>query len=208
MTAPDYRRSYTAFRGVRHLVTGTPDEVAPVIRATLDAPAEQPLQVFDNASGRSVDLDIQATEAEIRTYLSYQSRRSEDKAAPVAATAADRPRGRGRPKLGVVAREVTLLPRHWAWLADQPGGASVALRKLVEKARKESVDQDQSRQSSERAYQFMLAMGGDLPGFEEAMRALFAGDRIRFDAQIAAWPVDIRNHASWLAFGRVRLAAS
>ena len=104
---------------------------------------------------------------------------------------ADAPRGRGRPKLGVVAREVTLLPRHWDWLASQPGGASVALRKLVEAARRESEGPNRIRAAREAAYRFASAIGGDLPGFEEAMRALFAGDDAGFEARIQAWPADI-----------------
>ncbi|MGK4708801.1 DUF2239 family protein, partial [Pseudomonas aeruginosa] len=100
-------------------------------------------------------------------------------------------------KLGVVAREVTLLPRHWEWLAAQPGGASVALRKLVEEARRSQ--SGRARQAQERAYHFMNAMAGDLPGFEEATRALFAGDPEGFAERIAGWPTDVREHAAWLA---------
>jgi hypothetical protein len=101
----------------------------------------------------------------------------------------------GRPKLGVVAREVTLLPRHWEWLAGQPGGASVALRKLVELARKTNAGADRRRQAQEAAYRFLSAMAGDEPGFEEATRALFAGRREEFEANMAAWPEDVREHA-------------
>eukprot|EP01030_Chromulinospumella_sphaerica_P004019 gene4019-3931_t len=107
--------------------------------------------------------------------------------------------GPGRPKLGVVAREVTLLPRHWAWLSSQPGGASVALRKLVEQARKDSQSQDQRRLSQEATYRFMSAMAGCLEGFEEAARALFASDRPRFEALTAPWPQDIQIHLQHLA---------
>lgn len=100
-------------------------------------------------------------------------------------------RGRGRPKLGVVAREVTLLPRHWDWLASQPGGASVALRKLVEVASRAAEGPDRIRTAREAAYRFASAMAGDLAGFEDAMRALFAGDDAAFEARIEAWPADI-----------------
>ena len=92
------------------------------------------------------------------------------------------PRGRGRPKLGVVAREVTLLPRHWDWLNSQSGGASVALRKLVEAARLAGDDKDRTRHAQEAAYRFMTALAGNLPGYEEATRALYAADPARFDA--------------------------
>ena len=113
---------------------------------------------------------------------------------------APEPRGRGRPKLGVVAREITLLPRHWDWLNSQPGGASVALRKLVEEARRGSGDRDRIRSAQEAAYHFMSAIAGNLPGFEEASRALFAYDRRRFGDLIAAWPEDVRDHVIKLAF--------
>jgi hypothetical protein len=121
-------------------------------------------------------------------------------ASPEEATPSE-PRGRGRPKLGVVAREVTLLPRHWEWLAAQPGGASVALRKLVEEARKANGDRDRHRTARDAAYHFMSAMAGNLPNFEEASRALFADDRRRFTSLIAAWPADIRDHVVKLAYG-------
>jgi len=101
----------------------------------------------------------------------------------------------------VVAREVTLLPRHWEWLAAQPGGASVALRKLVEAARRDHRDRDIQRQVQECAHRFMSAMAGDLPGYEEAIRALFADDQARFAGLVAPWPADVRDHALRLAAG-------
>lgn len=116
---------------------------------------------------------------------------------------ADAPRGPGRPKLGVVAREVTLLPRHWDWLNAQPGGASVALRKLIEEARRLTVDTDRERTAREVTYRFLSAIAGNQPGFEEAVRGLFAGDSAKFEAEMAAWPEDIRTHALRLSSGPV-----
>ena len=109
------------------------------------------------------------------------------------------PRGPGRPKLGVVAREITLLPRHWDWLARQPGGASVAIRRLVEQARRTGEDSDRLRQAQEAAYRFMSVMAGNRPHYEDAIRALFAGDPAGFDQLIAGWPADVRDHVSRLA---------
>jgi hypothetical protein len=109
------------------------------------------------------------------------------------------PRGPGRPRLGVVAREVTLLPRHWEWLARQSGGASVALRKLVDEARRTGEDRDRVRQGQEAAYRFMSAMAGNKANYEDAIRALFAGEAARFENLIAEWPADVRSHASKLA---------
>jgi hypothetical protein len=109
------------------------------------------------------------------------------------------PRGRGRPKLGVIAREVTLLPRHWEWLNSQPGGASVALRRLVEAARAANGNKDCVRAAQEAAWRFMTALAGDLAGYEEATRALYASDAARFNALLAVWPADVRDYAATLA---------
>ena len=169
--------------------------------------------MFDDAIGRPVDIDMRSTEAAVmdrfaisaetpqETEPSYAERALSSANDPENSTAADQePRSRGRPKLGVIPREVTLLPRHWEWLAEQPGGASVALRKLVEAARKANSDQERVRKSHIRAYFFMSAIAGDLPRFEEATRALFGNDQARFINQIAEWPVDVREYATWLAF--------
>ncbi len=86
-------------------------------------------------------------------------------------------------------------------IAKQPGGASVALRKLVEDARRANAQRDNRRAAHERGYHFMSAIAGDLPGFEEAARTLFADDRARFGELIASWPHDVRDHAFALAFG-------
>ena len=159
--------------------------------------AEASILIFDDANGRSLDLDLRGSERDIVGRLPQPAPNPEASAEDVSAP---EPRGRGRPKLGVVAREVTLLPRHWEWLGVQPGGASVALRKLVEAARRVSGDLDRSRAARDAAYHFMSAMAGNLPGFEEASRALFADDRRQFAALIAGWPGDIRDHIVKLAF--------
>jgi uncharacterized protein len=167
--------SYTGFDGHRWLAAGSFTVVNLAARQALDSGARGPVLIFDDATGRSRDIDRRAVPPE--------------------------PRPRGRPKLGVMPREVTLLPRHWEWLASQPGGASVALRKLVEQARRDRSGQEAKRQAQERAYHFMTAIGGDLPGFEEATRALFANDPARFAQLLQSWPHDVRTHAIRLAFG-------
>ena len=113
------------------------------------------------------------------------------------------PRTRGRPRLGVVAREITLLPRHWEWLATQPGGASVALRKLVDAARRTSTDEDRSKAARDTAYRFMNAVAGDLSQFEEVIRALYRDDEERFRELIAEWPRDVAVYSAQLAFPAV-----
>lgn len=147
--------------------------------------------VFDDSTGRLVEVDWRGTPEEVRARLE----------APSESTGTEAPerRGPGRPRLGVVAREITLLPRHWSWLKSQPGGASATLRRLVDQARRVHASQDTVRHSQEVAYRFMTALGGDLPGFEEATRALFAGSRESFESSVAAWPKDFRAYAMRLA---------
>ena len=190
--------SFTAFLGPNRLASGPLADVAIAVLKASKLAAAPPILIFDDASGRQIDLDLRGTEREIVARLPQPA---PDPEAPMDHSAAPEPRGRGRPKLGVVAREVTLLPRHWDWLATQSGGASVALRKLVEEARRSGGDRDRSRAARDAAYHFMSAMAGNLPGFEEAARALFADDRERFAGLIAGWPDDIRDHAARLAFG-------
>jgi hypothetical protein len=184
--------TFTAFVGQKRLATGPIAEVALAVR-NAEARSSEPTLIFSDASGRAVDFDLRGSERDVLARLAKLS-------PPDEAEAPSAPRGRGRPKLGVVAREVTLLPRHWEWLNVQPGGASVALRKLVDEARRESGDRDRERQSREAAYHFMSAMGGNLAHFEEAARALFADDRRRLTGLIADWPADIRDHVVRLAY--------
>ena len=185
--------TFTAFEGVRRLAAGPLAEIAPAIQRA-ERQASEPIAIFNDATGRAVDLDLRGSVDEMLAWLAASAR-----AAEVPALSSE-PRGRGRPKLGVVAREVTLLPRHWEWLNTQPGGASVALRKLVEAARRNSGDADRLRAARDAAYHFMSAMAGNLANFEEASRALFADDRRRFTSLIAAWPADIRDHVVRLAY--------
>lgn len=199
----------TAFEGSRLLLSGLLVEVALAVKAATERGAQEPLLTFDDTTGRVVDFDLRGSKADIVERLSHvpagaapaSPRRSP---APVAADPAEEagePRGRGRPRLGVIGREVTLLPRHWDWLAAQPGGPSVTLRKLVEEARRGGGATQKLRAAQERAYHFMSAMAGNLPGFEEATRALFANDRPRFAQETSAWPPDVRAYATGLAFG-------
>lgn len=180
--------SYTAFVGPQRIASGPLDEVALAVAHAQDPQGPMPL-VFSDATGKQVELDLRGGDDAVRQR--YQ--------AEAPAVAQQPARGRGRPKLGVLAREVTLLPEHWDWLAGQPGGASVALRKLVHEARRAGGHRDRARRAHERAYHVMSSLAGDLPGFEEAGRALFAGDRERLALLMAPWPTDIREHVARLA---------
>jgi hypothetical protein len=189
--------SYTGFQGARRLAAGPLHVVALAVKLAAERGEGRPVLVFDDSTGRAVDIDTRGSEDEVLArYLPAPSAEAGRQDG-----AGEAPRGRGRPKLGVVAREITLLPRHWEWLGAQPGGPSVALRKLVEEARRTHGERDKRRARQERAYHFMSAMAGDRPGFEEATRALFADDQAKFGELIAHWPGDLRDYATCLAFG-------
>jgi hypothetical protein len=187
--------SYVAFEGDSRIAAGNPLDVVRAVKALLDRRKGVSILVFDGVTGGPVDIDFRGSVGDVLARLPGFA------AAPTTAAdaAPSAPRGPGRPKLGVVAREVTLLPRHWEWLAQQPGGASVALRRLVEEARRNGDDGNQIRRAQDAAYRFMSAMAGDRPHYEEAIRALFAKKAARFNELIAGWPADVRDYALTLA---------
>jgi uncharacterized protein len=187
MMIPTAETRCVAFAGVERLATGRPRDVIAAVKAAADA--GRIVLIFDLVSGRTVEFDLRGDLAAATARL------------PEAEPAR---KGPGRPKLGVTAREVTLLPRHWDWLSGQPGGASVSLRKLVEAAMREAEGPDRVRAAREAAYRFMTAMAGDLPNYEAATRWLFAGDWTAFDAAVADWPEGVRETAQALAEGSWR----
>ncbi|KWV45876.1 hypothetical protein AS156_22920 [Bradyrhizobium macuxiense] len=187
--------AYVAFEGDHRIAAGNLADVARAARQLLDQRKDAAILVFNGHSSALVDIDLRGSVDDVLARLPKpESATADEQPAPAA------PRGPGRPRLGVVAREVTLLPRHWDWLAQQKGGASVALRKLIDEARRSSGDRDRTRLAQDAAYRFMTAMAGNRPHYEDAIRALFAHDRRRFATLIADWPVDIRDHAIKLAY--------
>lgn len=181
----------TAFCGVKKIARGSILEVALSAKKFLSEDPQAQILVFDDES-KIVELDLRGSLADVKERMALASTsRVEEFVEEVSS------RGRGRPKLGVVSREVTLLPRHWDWLNEQPGGASVVLRKLVEKARLS--DQSSPRHAREICYKFMSAMGGNLPAFEEASRALFAGNKEKFFLCVGEWPHDLVQHLTMIS---------
>ena len=176
---------FTAFAGHQLLAHGALADVALAVRE-----APEGALVFDDRTGHVTDLDLRGSAEEIVGRLA---------ALPPPQGGEQAPRQRGRPKLGVVPREVTLLPRHWDWLSTQPGGASATLRRLVDEARRNSAGRTERRAAHERAYRFLSAIAGDLPGYEEAIRALFADDLPRMAQQMQGWPPAISTYAQRLA---------
>lgn len=188
---------YSAFVGARRVGTGSLSEVAIAVKAVVDAGERTPPIIFNDATGQVVDVDLRGADSDVIARLGdADGAVGADDASPYREGES---RARGRPKLGVVAREVTLLPRHWDWLATQPGGASAAVRRLVDAARQANADADRVREVRESTYRFMSAMAGNETGFEEATRALFADDAPRFLEMTESWPPDVRDHARMLA---------
>jgi hypothetical protein len=196
--------SYTSFNGHKRVASGSLLVNAFAVKHTLDSGVTSALLTFCDQTGQVVDIDLRGSDADILARLppdGFQLQGNESALFDSGDSA--EPRGRGRPKLGVVAREVTLLPRHWDWLATQPGGASVTLRKLVDESRRANADRDLQRLATERAYHFMSTMAGDMAGFEEASRALFANDAAKFRQQTEAWPTDVRDYVRRLAYAQL-----
>ena len=184
--SPHESSTCTAFDGHALVASGLLAEVALAVKRVLDTDLTRMPVILDDATGQPVEIDFRGSADEVLARLQP-------------AAAADAPRGAGRPRLGVVAREVTLLPRHWYWLNSQPGGASVTLRKLVEEARRNVSAKDRARLAGEAADRFMRVVAGDLAGYEEASRALWRGDRDAFNRHTRGWPRDVREHARRLA---------
>lgn len=172
--------TYTAFAGTRRIVRAPLEEMLRKVKKKLEASPELPVLIFEDGSGKQVDFDFRGTADEV------VARATPPEEPPRA--------GPGRPKLGVVSREVSLLPRHWEWLERHPQGISAAIRRLVDEARKAEPDEERARSARAAASRFMWVMAGNLPRFEEASRALFAADKERFTALVRAWPADVRKH--------------
>lgn len=170
--------SYVAFAGIRRIAEGPLRDVLPVLKQRFDEKRSDLVLVFEVESGRQVDFDLRGALPDIL-----------EREAP------ERPRGPGRPKLGIVSREVSLLPRHWDWLNQQSTGVSGALRRVVEQATKSDVAGQRAEQVRRALSNFLSSMAGDRPNYEEACRALFAGDTARFALLIERWPKDIRAYA-------------
>ncbi len=169
---------FVAFAGQDLLARGPLADAVRACKDRLERGEDRRIALFDDATGGPVDMDLRGSEADVLARL-----------APQPAT----PQGPGRPRLGVVSREISLLPRHWSWLAQQRGGASATLRRLVDAARRDGGSHDRARKAIDAAYRFMADIAGDQPGFEEAARTLFAHDLHAFAERIAAWPADVRG---------------
>jgi uncharacterized protein len=199
--------SCIAFAGHTCVASGSLPEVAAQAKRLLDTDPTVTVLILDASTSEPIEIDLRGTVEDVLARLAPATAAATlatgatDTEGTPGGVEADQVRAPGRPRLGVVAREVTLLPRHWEWLSEQPGGASVTLRKLVEEARRSTAGATRIRQAQEACYRFMNTMAGNEPGFEEALRALYAPDSARFAALTEGWPADVRDHARGLAEG-------
>jgi uncharacterized protein len=191
---PASEAAYIAFEEDRRIGSGDLREVARAARLSLGRHPNASILIFNGQTSAVVEVDFRGSVDDVLARIPHSEPPATDEATSVAA-----PRGPGRPKLGVVAREITLLPRHWDWLAQQKGGASVVIRRLVDEARRNGDDDNRVRLAQEAAYRFMSVMAGNRPHYEEAIRALFANDAPRLATLIAEWPADVRDHVARLA---------
>lgn len=180
---PSETHTYTAFAGDRHIASGPLPVVLRATKRCLDSGEPGTLLIFDDQTGEQIDFDLRGSADDVVARAMPTRRQA----------------GAGRPKLGIVSREVSLLPRHWDWLERQPTSSSAALRRLVDEARRREPGKQRARAAREAASRFMSAMAGDRPGYEEASRALFARDEARFLSLIRRWPPDIRIHLTRMA---------
>jgi hypothetical protein len=195
-------RTYTAFAGHHFLTSGSIKPTLGWAKEHFDKGDGSTLLIFDDTTGKQVDFDFEGTPEQVQEKLAWHPLfRS-------AETLMTSKAGPGRPKLGVVSREISLLPRHWEWLEQQPQGASAAIRRLVDEARKRHPGEIEARKAREAAGSFMWAMAGNLPGFEEASRALYKGDREGFDMLIREWPADVQRYLGRLLEGNMKDTAA
>lgn len=188
---PQKDRKYIAFADGKKIASGAIIAVASKAKKTLKANPKSQILIFDDLTSQQIEIDFRGTLETVQQRLEEVFAKNNIK--PIV--------GPGRPRLGVIAKEVTLLPEHWDWLGRQPGGASVTLRKMIEEAKKKNQGKDLVRQRQEAVYKFMTVMAGDLKNYEEALRALYAGDPQKFAQLISDWPKDIQKHTTTLAQG-------
>jgi uncharacterized protein len=172
--------TYTAFLGWKRIASGCSLEgMLREIKRHIDGgESEAGLLIFEDQTGKQIDFDLRGSIQEILDRVAPRPTRT----------------GPGRPRLGVTSREISLLPRHWEWLEGQPNGASATLRRLVDEGRRRDSGDSLNQAPIDATGRVMTAMAGNLPGFEEAYRALYARDRGRLEEQIKDWPPDLREY--------------
>jgi hypothetical protein len=185
------QKRYTAFLGHSSLAEGGLEAVVGAAKLAVDEGIQERLAIYRDEDARVLDFDFRGSVEEVLGRLGRH---------PIVGAEVEppKPRGPGRPKLGVVSREITLLPRHWDWLKEKRGGASATLRRLVDDARKVDSGENGDKEIQGRVYAFISDLASDLPAFEEVSRALFAGEYGRMTELAGDWPKDVRAYLTKL----------
>jgi hypothetical protein len=203
----DYLTShYIAFCGYTCIARAEIWGVVSAVKQASDGDSKDRLVVYDDQSSEVIELDLRGSADDVLARLASHpilAQRPEMETPPPELTPdgqrdGKKQSGPGRPKLGVVSREVSLLPRHWDWLSRQSGGASAALRRLVDEARKSNLEKDRLSEAQQAVHRFLWDMAGNLPSFEEVTRAFYAGDFEKVRLLIQDWPPDVRVHTKRL----------
>lgn len=163
---------YTAFRGDTRIITDSLFNVA----LALQKQSEMNVLVFNDQTGQQIDLDLSGSEDDLKqryTEVEYVKKV-------------------GRPKLGVISREITLQQKHWNWLDQQSSSASAVIRKLIDKELNDPSSESNIMLAKQAIDHFMLAMLGNMPNYEEATRALYQGNKSHFLALIHNYPKDLK----------------
>ena len=181
--------TYTAFEGFQICAHGSLDSVAISIKQRLKKDPTTQFLIFSNSSGKQMDLDLSGSQKVILERLKiYQASHFSPATGP------------GRPKLGVISREVSLLPQHWEWLSNQSGGASATIRRLVDEKIKEPVSaENQIKQAQEVVYRVLSSLAGNLPNYEDVIRFLYRRDKKSFRNAMSDWPKDVVSHTMALS---------
>lgn len=181
----DKIETYTAFDNTSIIAHGSLRDVILKTKKILGKSENSSFLIFSDSTGKTIDFNFQGTEKEILKRLEIFVSNSDEKIELA------RP---GRPKLGVISREISLLPRHWEWLATQSSGASSSIRNLIEDAIKKSTSKVSLKQQQEKVYRVMTTLAGDLDGYEEAIRSLYKRDRESFIKFTKGWSKDLRSY--------------
>lgn len=192
-------KNWTAFCGSKRVAAGAPADVARQVKAVAGNGGD--VVIFNDTTGRIVDIDLRGSEADVLARIDPDAAapKPDDGGTGSEGAVAAAPRRRGRPRLGVTPREITLLPRHWEWLDGRDGGASVTLRRLVDAAMRGEIASERIRAAQEAAHRFLTTMAGNDPGYESALRMLYNGDKARFEKWTTILPGDIGAYARQLA---------
>ena len=178
--------TFSAYGPTSCIGQGELTDVALAAHRFLRTHPDQSALILQDSTCQIIDLDLSGDEALLERKANHYPIRSQ---APVPDSK------------DPITGEITLLPRHWQWLAEQGGNASATLRRLIDEARRDPKQKadNECRRRQQLTYRFCQALCGDFQGYEDALRALYAADKDSFKTHISTWPADFALRAEALA---------